>query len=89
MSTAGPGLVPSPSQVIGADRLPRLSAETGSPIVQITDVIFAVAVTDTVPAVTVADTTPGSSTHRYSQYLTAILSGSGPKFIEGSGMDSN
>ena len=89
MSTAGPGFVPNPWQVIGADRLSRLSAETGSPIVQVTDVIFAVAVTETAPAVTVADTAPGSSTHKYSQYLTAIRSGSGPKFIDGSGIDNS
>ena len=75
-----------PWQVIGADRLARFSAETGSPIVQVTEVIFAVAVTETAPAVTVADTTPGSFTHRYSQYLTAIRLGSGPKFIDGSGI---
>ena len=89
MSTEGPGFVPSPWQVIGAARPPKLSADTGSPIVQITEVIFAMAVTETAPAVTVADTTPGSSTHRYNQYFTAIRLGSGPKFIEGSGIDNS
>jgi hypothetical protein len=71
---------------MGAAGVYRLSAETGSPIVQVTDDSRAIAVTDTAPAVAVAVTGPGSSSHKYSQYRTAIFVSSGPKFIEGSGI---
>jgi hypothetical protein len=74
--------------VIGVARVSSLSADTGAPIVHVTDDNLAVAVTETAPAVAVAVTAPGSSSHKYSQYRTAILVSSGPKCIEGSGIGS-
>jgi hypothetical protein len=64
VSTEGPGFAPGPWQMIGADWVPRLSAETGSPIVQVTEDSRATAVTDTAPAEAVAVTPPGSFTHK-------------------------